>query len=357
MIKGEQTLRMDNRILQSVIEITRQCDTDSLEYGFVKTLAKVVPCRAISICKLHKQNVFESLEEIIHLTIDTKDSGENHFEWRDEVRSLPINTQIETCLTQAKTCIEKMETGFEQLLIPIIFKKETLGLVILEGGPDISGNQDLIEGLVKIYENYLTILNESECDNLTSLFNRRTFDKKLNRLLQAQKKARKEDLASGQHQARRRLEPNSFAWLAILDIDHFKRVNDTYGHVYGDEVLLVFSQKMKSCFRSSDLLFRFGGEEFLVVLEPIPFENANSTLERFRQTVADHDFPLVGKVTISIGFVKITEDDYPPTVLEYADKALYYAKEHGRNSVYSYESLLEKGKLTEEENSGSVDLF
>ena len=244
-----------------------------------------------------------------------------------------------------------------RLLIPMTCKGETVGVVMLESDQDISSYQTLIEGLVRIYENYLKILIESECDNLTNLFNRRTFDKKLNRLLQVQKKARKDDLASGKYQTRRHLEPNSFAWLAILDIDHFKQVNDTYGHVYGDEVLLAFSQKMKACFRSTDLLFRFGGEEFLVVLEPIPFKNAYETLERFRQTVADHNFPLVGKVTISIGFARITENDYPPVILEYADKALYYAKKHGRNSVYSYESLVEKGDLTEEEKTGSVDLF
>lgn len=349
---------MDDRILRSVIEITRQCDTDSLEYSLVATLAEMIPVKTISICKLLKADVLESLEEVIQLSVLRKQSGENNYEWRNTARSVPVDPHITECLINAKSSIREIGGGSVQLLTPMSCKGETVGIVILESERDMSSFQPLIEGLLKIYENYLNILNESECDNLTSLFNRRTFDKKLNRLLEAQKKARKKDLASGIHQARRRLEPNSSAWLAILDIDHFKRVNDTYGHVYGDEVLLAFSQKMKAGFRSTDLLFRFGGEEFLVILEPIPHENAYNTLDRFRQTVADHDFPLVGRVTISIGFAKITENDYPPVILEYADKALYYAKEHGRNSVYSYESLVKKGKLVEEkEKVGSVDLF
>jgi len=83
---------MDDRILQSVIEITRQCDTDSLEYSLVVTLAEMVPSKAISICKLLKQNEIGSLEEVIHLTVVASHSGENNYEWINEARSVPADS-------------------------------------------------------------------------------------------------------------------------------------------------------------------------------------------------------------------------------------------------------------------------
>ena len=86
-------------------------------------------------------------------------------------------------------------------------------------------------------------------------------------------------------------------------------------------------------------------------------EKATELLEKFRNAIADHRFSQVGTVTISIGFAKITDRDYPPVILECADKALYYAKEHGRNCVYNYEALLEAGELTPPKKGGIVDIF
>jgi len=93
------------------------------------------------------------------------------------------------------------------------------------------------------------------------------------------------------------------------------------------------------------------------VLEPTPSPMVWSALERFRKTIAEHQFPLVGAVSVSIGFAKIDENDYPVTILDYADKALYYSKEHGRNCINSYEQLLESGEIKLPEATGSIDLF
>jgi diguanylate cyclase (GGDEF)-like protein len=145
-------------------------------------------------------------------------------------------------------------------------------------------------------------------------------------------------------------------WLAMFDIDHFKRINDNYGHVYGDEVILLLAQMMRKSFRQSDVLFRFGGEEFVVLLNSLDEPTACAALERFRERVASHHFPQVGRVTVSIGFAHIGESDYPEIVLDRADKALYYAKQNGRNCTYGYESLASRGMLAPT-TSGSIDLF
>ena len=114
---------------------------------------------------------------------------------------------------------------------------------------------------------------------------------------------------------------------------------------------------MKSFFRSSDLLFRFGGEEFVVILEPIPHEMAHRTLEIFRGEIEKSVFPLAKKITISGGYIKITDADHPMAYIERADQALYYAMSHGCNNVCNYELLVSSGELPQPKELGTVDLF
>lgn len=156
---------------------------------------------------------------------------------------------------------------------------------------------------------------------------------------------------------RRQFDPDATAWLIITDIDHFKRVNDTYGHVFGDEVILTISQIMKTCFRCSDLLFRVGDEEFVILLEPVRKKTAEKLLNKFRKAISEHKFSQIDNVTVSAGYTSISDKDYPPAILENADKALYYAKENGRNCSYNYESLIQKGKITPAKKGRPVDLF
>jgi len=343
---------MNDVILKSIIEMTGQRDVDSLECGLLATLAEMIPVLEISLYKCLPQGNTKEVEEAVHLSVTKNNLGKTEYLWHDAGSLISVDDHLEKVFSGKSPVLYPISRG-SRLLIPVFCEKEIVGVLRLDTVEDMSRFKTLIAGLMKIYENYLIVLNESERDKLTGLFNRRTFDNKLNRMLQIQRVTKKEDGSP----IKRYMGPDSFAWLVILDIDHFKRVNDTYGHVYGDEVLLTLSQKMKQSFRSTDLLFRFGGEEFVIVLEPIPFEMAQRTVDRFRKTIADHVFPQIKQITVSLGFAKITENDYPQTILENADKALYYAKEHGRNCAYSYELLLEKGELTVENESGSIDLF
>ncbi|TAN61651.1 MAG: GGDEF domain-containing protein [Magnetospirillum sp.] len=190
--------------------------------------------------------------------------------------------------------------------------------------------------------------------NLAGLKNRKTFDENFSRIIASSRHLelpyagdRRNSHLAGEHH-----------WLGIIDIDHFKRINDTFGHVFGDEVLLLLAALMRKAFRGEDLLFRFGGEEFVVMLAPTTFDNASVVFERFRTIVAGFAFPQVGRVTISIGFVRIQSDDLPSVAIGSADKALYYAKEHGRDQVCSYEQLLDDGKLAHDLHaSGEIELF
>lgn len=348
---------MDNIILQSVIEITKQRDLDSLEYSLVATLAELVPVVEISILKIFNDNNLDKLDTVVSLTAVTDSSGDKTYDWKDSSQIIDADEEVKNCLLSSTIFSHHTSDGLLRLLAPISCDGKIIGLLSIKSDSDITHFMSLIEGFVRIYNNYMVIFNESERDKLTGLYNRRTFDNKLQRLFAAQN-IRKEQFLVTEHITERRSKMgNSFVWLVIYDIDHFKRVNDEYGHAFGDEVILTISQKMKECFRNSDLKFRIGGEEFVIILEPATFEKATELLECFRKTIADHNFAQIGTVTISIGFAKITNRDYPPVILECADRALYYAKENGRNLVYNYEQLIEQGKLTPPKKSGAIDLF
>ena len=125
----------------------------------------------------------------------------------------------------------------------------------------------------------------------------------------------------------------------MTDIDFFKRINDRCGHPCGDAVLVQLARRMVASFRESDRLFRSGGEEFVVILDPTEAQYVGAVLERFRAVVEAFDFPQVGPVTISVGFTCVIAGDTALTAFGRADEALYAAKRQGRNQVICYEEL------------------
>jgi diguanylate cyclase (GGDEF)-like protein len=165
-------------------------------------------------------------------------------------------------------------------------------------------------------------------DSLTGVYNRRYIDRRL-----------LEEIA----RARRQQYPISFMY---IDIDHFKRVNDTVGHGGGDEVLREVAGRIKNELRTSDALARFGGEEFVVLLIDANLESAAFVAERIRASVAGSMIALSPElqlsVTVSIGVACLevgTAEGEPEAIaralIERADELLYYAKDHGRNRVVS----------------------
>ncbi|MBF0192998.1 MAG: diguanylate cyclase [Magnetococcales bacterium] len=124
--------------------------------------------------------------------------------------------------------------------------------------------------------------------------------------------------------------------LIMFDIDHFKRVNDTYGHDVGDEILVGVVKLAKGAIRKSDILYRTGGEEFIILAPITNIQQVLILAEKVREEIAGYTFNKVGKITISLGctqFDKETIDDTTTKMLKRADEALYRAKEGGRNQV------------------------
>ena len=196
----------------------------------------------------------------------------------------------------------------------------TIGRCMFLGIFSSSMRESLYRSGVALKEAYKRIEELAELDELTGSFNRRCIMRILD-----------EEIS----RARRSKENCS---IALIDLDWFKRINDTYGHPTGDEVLRTFAITVFANIRNIDRFGRFGGEEFLLVLPDTPQDTATRVLDRLRAIVADLDWSAFSpgmRVTVSAGVATLKHDETPDTFLARADGALYEAKARGRNRIAS----------------------
>jgi diguanylate cyclase (GGDEF)-like protein len=229
----------------------------------------------------------------------------------------------------------------------------------LSGVLEITSDQPLgtaalrqLQTLLKVFGNFQNLLESSQRDALTGLLNRQTFDAAF---LRASMPVAS-DVLTGAGE-RRHPHPTSH-WLAVVDIDHFKRVNDGFGHLIGDEVLVLLARIMRLSFRHYDRLYRFGGEEFVILLRGGTENDALAAFERFRTNVENYPFPQVEHITVSIGFTEVAHNDTPNGAFSRADRAVYEVKHQGRNRIFSHEALVMGGIIeTADKHEGGVELF
>jgi diguanylate cyclase (GGDEF)-like protein len=179
---------------------------------------------------------------------------------------------------------------------------------------------DELEEIVKSRTRELEQKNEelnrlATTDRLTGLYNRLFLEKMLPHEFAV---------------AKRFSNPFSFI---MLDIDHFKQINDRYGHQAGDEVLKTIARIILDNIRACDITVRWGGEEFLIICSDTHLPGARILAEKLRQAVERHDFPIVERCTASFGVSAYQEHDDIHSMMERADRALYAAKRGGRNRV------------------------
>lgn len=163
-------------------------------------------------------------------------------------------------------------------------------------------------------------LEQAETDPLTQLGNRLALDKTLPKLV------------SSAHRHQKSLS------ILMIDIDNFKQINDEYGHQIGDEILIAVAQAINTQARNSDMTFRFGGEEFLSIMDNTNARGSAIAAERFRKAIENIDTSKLGlhknnNVTISIGFAQLDAKEQAATLIKRADIALYKAKQKGKNCV------------------------
>ncbi|TSI07389.1 diguanylate cyclase [Lysinibacillus sp. BW-2-10] len=166
---------------------------------------------------------------------------------------------------------------------------------------------------IELMEMNSDLVTISNTDKLTGITNRRFFQEKLEQQVDLYQK-----------------EGKPFSFL-IIDIDHFKKVNDTYGHQIGDIVLVKLATILKNIMRLEDVVSRFGGEEFTVILPATDIEKTISFAKKINQEVEEATWQETGSLTVSIGAATFTEQDTEISIIEKADRALYASKENGRN--------------------------
>ncbi|MBE0499748.1 MAG: cache domain-containing protein [Campylobacterales bacterium] len=167
----------------------------------------------------------------------------------------------------------------------------------------------------ELHDAYIKMKHLAVTDTLTGIYNRYYFNTALEKEI---------------YRAHR--YERSFA-LLMFDLDHFKKINDTYGHAIGDMVLLTLSNLVVSCLRESDIFARIGGEEFIIILPETGEELSLEIAERIRKNIESYSFEPVKKVTISIGLVRHKSEEGLEELLRRVDSALYEAKNSGRNRV------------------------
>ncbi|WP_125716697.1 GGDEF domain-containing protein [Pseudoalteromonas rubra] len=254
-------------------------------------------------------------------------------------QALPLDEMLE----KAHQCRGKPALiGKSYTCMPLRLDEQVIGLLWIYQALT-PANCNLAAHLMHVFFHQLHTLALARIDPLSQLLNRQTFDEKVL------------EIASGQGFLQPREEPDLRGWyLALFDIDHFKRVNDTFGHVIGDEVILLTAQHLKDNFRAEDYVFRYGGEEFAVLFQAHSDDEAQSLLDRVREVIGLVAFPQVGNITLSGGYTEVTDVMQVSELVNQADTALYHAKQHGRNRVVFYCAL---GLAAPQLMTSDIELF
>ncbi|MAZ86336.1 MAG: GGDEF domain-containing protein [Cellvibrionaceae bacterium] len=352
---GDPTIDTDildhQKLLESIVDITCSPDRQAIERALVVALVTNIPClRAAVVPKPFDDR--DALREFVALN-RSRFNDDLHQGWNLDELAHEMLPPLRKALG-GEASVDRTDAGYHYFF-PLTDTQNVVASLTVESRRNLEPHLKVVDALLKIYANYLAVLKESESDKLTGLLNRRTFDGKFQALISQQRRHAGQQ-ATVRDQKRTKKEA-AHSWLGIIDIDHFKAINDKFGHLYGDEILLLLSQRMQLFFRRADLLFRFGGEEFVVLLEPTDEAGASSAFKRFCETVATFGFPQVNQVTISIGFAPIALDSSSSEVFGHADQALYFAKREGRNQVASYSALIKSGHIQPLTASDDVDLF
>jgi len=272
-------------LLGQIASLTSIRDIDVFEFSFLQTLSEILSAREVCIYK------FNNTQESCHLLRYASKVEKGEVEYQAEKSKVVQITDVEIPedIKQAQAWIESSDkvyliqrNGLYHMVYPITGLKGNIGYLSIDVYKKLTNTETMIiASLLNISQNFHSLLEENQKDKLTGLLNRKTFDDNIFKIQDTLNSIDQKGPYIGED--KRHLESVSQQyWLAILDIDHFKRVNDTFGHVYGDEVLLLLSQIMRRSFRPQDLLFRFGGEEFVVVVQVEGEQVAKNVFERFR---------------------------------------------------------------------------
>ncbi len=336
-MKGEMIISLDievNEIMNRLVKLANTADSEPLELLLIKTLFTLIGSGDICI---YIPNDIDNLRFTLTSIDESLNEANLSDQWQTKLRHcLEFNSSLRVLNDNNETVI----------LYPLYNAKNTPNAIVaILMHEKRTYLPELSEKLIHIYKNFTKLMNEYELDTLTGLYNRMTLEIKIKKIISKLQSI----------QSRRGEDSCDAYYLAMFDIDHFKNVNDNFGHLVGDEVLMEFARMLTTNFREKDLLFRFGGEEFVGIFQCRNASDMEKIMNNFRSKVENTIFNKAGNLTISNGFTEILSFDSASNIIGRADAALYFAKNNGRNRVCFYESLLASEGIESIQMEGSID--
>ena len=258
------------------------------------------------------------------LEVARQESAEKRPEVRDLLQQiLQVATRLDDDVGRHSHFLTEVSSGIKQALGDQPSAVVDMAQKLLKSSVQLRGElQTARQQIASKQQELATYVSEARTDTLTCLKNRRSFNEELNRQF-----------------AQRQRQGTVFS-LLLIDVDHFKKVNDVYGHLAGDLVLRSVAQVLSTALRDMDVVCRYGGEEFAVICPGSKLHEAAAAAERVRvaitcNSVAFKDGPV--QVTASLGAAEVINGEIAEGLIQRADEALYSAKHAGRNRVHLHD--------------------
>jgi two-component system cell cycle response regulator len=317
---------MDKHLIESLVKLTALRDANQLRVFLVTEISNLSAASEVTFVQKKRSRALSRPQngrgyEYLYYRIRDDGSIEN----TPNVKFHKILDAIES---------PKLTNRHGSTLIyPISIDRNTKEFILIKLSHLSDSLSFFLDTFFHIYKNHTELLLAAEIDELTGLQNRKAFNRICNNLFNPKLSSDDMEITTSE------------TCFAMIDLDHFKQVNDEFGHLYGDEVLLLFAQLMIREFRTSDFLFRYGGEEFAVILTDSNPGAAYEILERFRKSAELFNYPQVGCITMSIGYTVTDIDKNAALIIDEADQALYYSKKNGRNQTNCFLRLVDSGEI------------
>ena len=261
-------------------------------------------------CKLRYLGCNKSFERFIGKK-ESEIIGKNDFElFEEEIakgfheKDLAVIKAKRILINEEWVLFETKKILLQTKKIPLQYKKNNK-----------QGILGISRDVTELYEIHEKLKEQAYHDELTNIFNRKAFNERLKE---------KFDLYQ---------RYNSIFCIAMYDIDNFKNINDTYGHDMGDKVLKEMTEEVKLQIRKTDLIFRVGGEEFIIIFPKTLIDEAFEVVEKIRKKVSQMNILENEKITVSIGLSQVNEDDDVDSIYERIDKLMYQSKNSGKNQT------------------------
>ncbi|MFC3033790.1 diguanylate cyclase [Pseudoalteromonas fenneropenaei] len=309
--------------------LTETAHTDTLLDASVSIIRIVVKsiARERQTAQSFLVSLNQTLDELNQSIVSTNAQSKNinqalcslNQQIENKIKNLNLATQSATSIVELKALVDEELQSLSKDLVARERLEQEEKAALIASFEYINDRVSQLESKVNSYKKRLTEQRfRSLLDGLTKLPNRSAFDDKYN------------------HEFQQFNLNKAAVTLVVVDVDHFKSINDKYGHSAGDKTLQVIARALKKSIRKTDFIARYGGEEFVILMPGMPIKDASGPLEKLRKTIKSIPFKFKDEevvITISLGATQFKEGDTPLSAFDRADDALYEAKNSGRDRL------------------------